>query len=134
MRKLIEKCPSCDHPEVFATALQCPECGTEVRGAFATTRFCRLSDASLDFIENFVRNRGNLKEMERELRIGYATLRSRLNDIIGEMGHERVVDEPTDDEDDIAAQRERRIAVLDRLASGEVTAEEAIGEMKDLTQ
>ena len=134
MRKVIERCPSCDHPEVFATALQCPECGTEVRGAFATSRFCRISEPSLDFIENFVRNRGNLKEMERELGIGYATLRSRLNDIIAEMGYERVVDEPSGGEDDVAAQRERRIAVLDRLASGEATAEQAISELRDLAQ
>ena len=88
MRKIVEKCPSCDRPDMVVTNLQCSECGTEVRGAFAASRFCRLSEPSLQFIETFVRNRGNLKEMERELNVAYATLRTRLNGVIQEMGYE----------------------------------------------
>ncbi|MBT3266052.1 DUF2089 domain-containing protein [Candidatus Poribacteria bacterium] len=136
MRKIVEKCPSCGRPDMVVTNLQCSECGTEVRGAFAASRFCRLSEPSLQFIETFVRNRGNLKEMERELNIAYATLRTRLNGVIQEMGYEGSDVEPDDDPDDLPAGDEgitpERQEVLTRLRDGDISAEEAIAALEEL--
>jgi hypothetical protein len=134
MRKIVEKCPSCGQPDMVVTNLQCSECGTEVRGAFAASRFCRLSEPSLQFIETFVRNRGNLKEMERELNVAYATLRTRLNGVIQEMGYEDAdigTDEDVQDADELETTPERQ-EVLARLSNGEITADEAIAALEEL--
>jgi len=128
MRKILERCPACGHTELTATVLRCPQCGTEVHGAFVASRFCRLAESSLEFLEIFVRNRGNLKEMERELGIAYTSLRNRLNEIIREMGYEAKEDEPetpspppTD-----SLLRRRRQVILERLRNGEITPDEAV--------
>jgi len=130
MRKIVEKCPSCGQPDMVVTNLQCSECGTEVRGAFAASRFCRLSEPSLQFIETFVRNRGNLKEMERELNIAYATLRTRLNGVIQEMGYEGGHVDP--DEEDAPEATPERQEILSRLSDGDISAEEAIAALEEL--
>ena len=130
MRKILERCPTCGHPDLIVTTLECPECRTEIRGAFVASRFCRLSEESLQFLETFVRNRGNLKEMERELHIPYTTLRNRLLEIIAEMGY-------TDEDDGKPSDRERsterlaeRREILDRLAKGELDPDEAIEQLR----
>jgi hypothetical protein len=82
--------------------------------------FCRLSAESLGFLEAFVRNRGNLKEMERELGQSYPTLRNRLNAVIAELGFESVA--PEAEEAVPAGRRE----VLDQLDRGEISASEAV--------
>ena len=140
MRKIVEMCPSCGRPDMVVTSLQCAECGTEVRGAFAASRFCRLSEDSLGFIDTFVRNRGNLKEMERELNVAYATLRTRLNSVIQEMGYEGEGEGAASDggQGDIYATGFEDMAdhesttvperqeILTRLRDGDISAEEAI--------
>lgn len=125
MRKIIEKCPSCGFPDLVAKTLQCPQCRTEVRGDFIASRFCRLAEDSLEFLETFVRNRGNLKEMERESHVAYTTLRNRLNEIIEEMGFER----NGDDHDETESKRR---SILDRLYAGEISPDEAIEAIRAL--
>ena len=132
MRKIIERCPSCGQPDMMITNLRCTECDTEVRGAFVASRFCRLSDPSLQFLETFVRNRGNLKEMERELNIAYATLRSRLNQVIQEMGYDGETGADEQDEEERAEQRTARLQVLSSLKEGQIDAEKAIEALKEL--
>jgi len=84
LRKIIEKCPGCGK-HLIITRLRCPACETTIEGNYAPCPFCRLSEKSLKFLELFVRSRGNIKDMERELGISYPTVRSRLNSIIEEM-------------------------------------------------
>lgn len=128
MRKIIERCPACGNPELTVTVLRCSQCGTEVHGAFVASRFCRLADSSLEFLEMFIRNRGNLKEMERELGVAYTSLRNRLNDIINEMGYEANEDDseanPGAPADSLASRR--RQVILERLRNGEITPDDAV--------
>ena len=88
MRKIIEKCPGCGK-NLIITRLRCPTCETTIKGNYAPCPFCKLSEESLKFLELFVRSRGNIKDMERELGISYPTVRSRLNTIIEEMEAEK---------------------------------------------
>ena len=119
MRKILEACPTCDG-ELTVTGLHCRSCHTRIESEYSTCRFCRLSQESLDFIEVFVKNRGNIKEMERELEISYPTVRSRLNAVIKELGYEIEAELPAPDE--VA---EERRAILKRLNEGGITASEA---------
>jgi len=79
-----------------------------------------LSQEDLDFIEIFVKNRGNIREMERELEISYPTVRSRLNDVIKELGYEVEAESAVSDE--MAAERR---TILKQLNEGEISAAEA---------
>ena len=119
MRKVLEKCPTCGG-ELTVTGMHCRSCHTRIESEYSTCRFCRLSQESLDFIEIFVKNRGNIKEMERELEISYPTVRSRLNAVIKELGYEVEAESPTPGE--VA---EDRRAILKQLNDGEISASEA---------
>jgi hypothetical protein len=118
MRKILERCPSCGD-RLDATQLSCSACDTVIQGTFSPCAFCKLSPGSLHFLEIFVKNRGNLKEMERELGQSYPTLRSRLNAVIEELGFEV---SPGEEEDELAAHRRKILGQLDR---GEISAAEA---------
>ena len=119
MRKILEACPTCGG-ELTVTGLHCRSCHTRIESEYSTCRFCRLSQESLDFIEVFVKNRGNIKEMERELEISYPTVRSRLNSVIKELGYE--IEAELSAPDQVA---DGRRAILKRLNEGEITASEA---------
>ncbi|MXY92575.1 MAG: DUF2089 domain-containing protein [Caldilineaceae bacterium SB0664_bin_27] len=115
MRKVLEECPSCGGA-VEVTRVSCTFCDTEVTGRFAPCRFCRLPPETAQFLEVFVRNRGNVKEMERELGISYWIIRSRINDLITDLGFE------SEKQDEFASQRQE---ILERVSGGELTAAEA---------
>ena len=119
MRKVLEQCPTCGG-ELTVTGLHCRSCHTRIESEYSTCRFCRLSQQSLDFIEIFVKNRGNIKEMERELEISYPTVRSRLNEVIKELGYE--VEAESSAPDEVA---EERRTILKQLNEGEISASEA---------
>ncbi len=119
MRKVLEKCPTCGG-ELTISGLQCHACHTRIESQYSTCPFCRLSQQDLDFIEIFVKNRGNIKELERELGISYPTVRNRLNAVIAELGYEVRGDAPTSDESS-----EKRREILKQLDEGEISAEEA---------
>ena len=117
MRKILEKCPTCGE-ELEITRLNCTSCETVIHGRYTPCVFCKLSPESLKFLEIFVKNRGNIKEMERELGLSYPTVRGKLNAVINELGFEVEAVE----EDDIGA---RRREILDRLDRGEIKPSEA---------
>lgn len=126
MRKLIEQCPACSG-EMIVTQQSCTRCETVVMGRFKPDIFSRLSTESLNFIIVFVKNRGNIKEMERELGLSYWSIRNRLNEVIAELGFE------TEVEDAAATQAtQQRQDILARLESGQLSVEEATAQLAQL--
>ncbi len=118
MRKILESCPACNS-DLVITELSCTQCDTHIGGHFQPTIFSRLSTENLAFLENFVKNRGNVKEMERELGISYWSIRSRLNDVIAELGFDA---RPEDTGESGQTSRQQ---ILDRLDSGQISVQEA---------
>lgn len=125
MRKPIEACPACGG-SLIITQQTCVDCHTSIVGQFQPTIFSRLVTEDLAFVEAFVRNKGNVKEMERELGLSYWTIRNRLNDIIATLGFEARPDAPPAD-----AKAERQ-AILTRLDAGEISVDEAAQLLKQL--
>ena len=111
-----QSCPSCSSP-LIVTQLTCTSCGTGVVGKFELSPFHRLSPESLQFLEAFVRNRGNVKEMERETGESYWAIRRQLDEVITEMGME-----PPQEESDLSTRRQE---ILGRLSRGEINVQEA---------
>ncbi len=121
MNKLPSRCPICDQ-EMHVTALDCAHCGTELRGQFEIGRFARLGADDIHFIELFVKNRGNAYRVAEELEIPYSGVRARLTEIIGAMGYET----EQESREETAVTGERRKEILDQVASGTLTSDQAI--------
>jgi hypothetical protein len=126
-------CPACAAP-LLITRLQCPDCGTEVAGVFAADRLVNLPEPHASLLELFLRVRGNVKEMERELRLSYPTVRARLEEALGAARAKlpptaRPAAPPVDPLDQTAAARG---AVLDALERGQITAREAAQRLRRL--
>ncbi len=82
---VISTCPVCSS-ELAVTRLHCRSCGTTLEGDFSVGRFGRLNRDQLTLLESFLRSRGNLREMERELGISYPTVRSRVEALVRTLG------------------------------------------------
>ena len=126
MRKVLEKCPSCGG-KLAVTRMSCTACETVILAQYDPCPFCKLSPESLHFLEVFVKNKGNVKEMERELEQSYWHIRSRINELIRELGFEVKPDE-TGEETMLAQRRE----ILEKLSRGETTADEAANMLSQL--
>lgn len=114
------KCPICSD-NLAVTRLHCPNCDTVVEGRFSLGRFHWLNPEQLAFVELFLRCEGKLNRVQDELNLSYPTVRNRLTDVIRALGYE--VDEPS-------VTSEERKSILDDLASGKVSAEEAVRLLK----
>ena len=121
MKMVISQCPVCGK-ELKVSRLKCSDCETVIENDFTLSKFDYLSGEELYFTETFIRCRGNIKEVEKELKISYPTVRAKLDGIIKKLGYEgnSKQDEET----------QRREEILKALEQGELTAEEAIQKLK----
>jgi len=114
MKYSISNCPVCGG-KMTITEYKCDSCGTTIRGRFELDDIMKLSAEQLDYLKTFIKNRGNLSEVQKELDISYPTARNRLEDIVRAMGYQ-VVDKD----------REEASRILERLESGELQPDEAL--------
>ena len=92
-----------------------------VEGAFELPRLAQLSAEDQVFVAAFVRSHGSIKEMEQVFGVSYPTIKARLNRIAGSL--EFVETNP-------APPAPGRAEVLERLARGEISADEAVRELE----
>ena len=85
-------CPVCSH-ELSVSRLNCTFCPTKIEGDFTTCKFCRLPNEQREFVEVFIKCRGNIKDVEKELGISYPTVRNRLDAVIEALGYRVEKDE-----------------------------------------
>jgi hypothetical protein len=136
---VIATCPVCAG-ELTVTRLHCRSCGTALEGEFGVGRFGRLDREQMTLLESFLRSRGNLKEMERELGISYPTVRGRVDALVRALGFG---EQTSADEDYEAAEEAESVLeadeqstarrdILERLARKEISAEEAAEALREL--
>lgn len=123
MHPVFGKCPICGK-ELIVTRLECRSCGTDISGQFSVGRLAELDAEQIQFVEIFIKNRGNAYKVGEELGMPYSTVRARLTEIIRTMGYEPGT-EPKE-EPAVAISPEKRKAVLDDLAKGKLTADDAV--------
>lgn len=126
---MIGQCPVCGGA-LEVTRLECPECGSALEGHFRPCRFCQLSREQQQFIEVFIACRGNIKEVERVLGISYPTVRNRLEQVIEALGYQVERRETAAPAAPAAPAPERRREILEALGRGEISAEDAIEQLK----
>ncbi len=142
-RDVISTCPVCEG-ELAITRLHCRTCGTALEGEFGVGRFGRLSREQLALLESFLRSRGNLKDLERELGISYPTVRGRVESLLRALGLADGDEPPAADSDEPVATTapepavddaaDRRRAILEQLARREITATDAAEALRALGQ
>ncbi len=146
----IATCPICSG-ELAVTRLHCGDCGTTLEGEFTVGRFARLPREQFGLLESFLRSRGNLKDLERELGVSYPTVRARIDQLLRVLG---LADGPATDADAAGAPEAHRAeppavpgfdaepealdraaarrAVLERLSRHEIDAATAAAELRSL--
>jgi hypothetical protein len=128
-RDVISTCPVCES-QLHVTRLHCNTCGTTIEGEFNVGRFAHLGRDQMLLLEGFLRSRGNLRELERELNVSYPTIRGRVESLLRALGlsdgsplsssgpASESAPEPSVD-------ASTRRSVLERLAKKEITADVA---------
>ena len=106
--------------ELLVTRLACPDRGVTIEGNFSLGWIARLTPEQLDFVGQLLRNRGNVQRLAAELGIAYNTARNRLDEIVAAL-------EGASAAESRGPARDERLAILNRLAAGEVTWQEAMG-------
>ena len=154
MNKLLPRCPVCGG-SVHVTELGCETCGTHVRSNFDACRFCSLTQEQLQFVELFLRHRGNITSVGEALGISHPTVTRRLEAAIASLNGAPVPVPPVAQPAPVAesplfpptpvsafapppapavpdhrdAERDLILEMLDR---GEISAEEATRRLNDL--
>ena len=103
-------CPSCGGA-LIVVKLQCLECGTEVTGAFHLCPVCQLEGDTRKLFDLFMKARGNLKQVQREMGFSYPTVRQKIEEMFRKLGQEYFTNDPKQ--------------ILDKVRSGELSVGDA---------
>lgn len=119
--KTITICPVCQG-KLKIKKLQCTSCKTTIENDFSFSKFQYLSEEQMQFIEVFIKCRGSIKDVEKQMGISYPTVRAKLDEVIaaigGDLSKEISKSESTSD-------------VIKALEKGEVSPDEAVKMLKE---
>lgn len=80
-KNLPKKCPSCEN-NLIVKSLECTRCGTTVNGSYNLPVLSLLDLDDQSFVLKFIKYSGSLKQMAKEMKLSYPTVRNILNDVI----------------------------------------------------
>jgi len=127
---VISECPVCHH-DLVVEKLSCEHCGSAVEGKFALSKFNYLDTDKLYFIEVFVKNRGNIKAIEKEMDYSYPTIKKMLDDVIIDLGYS-LDSEPEEVKETDSQPKMSRVDILGKIASGEINVIQAAELLKKI--
>lgn len=113
MGKIINECLSCESNKLTISKIECQSCHAKYEGKFDFPSLLKMSSDELNFLIEFVKCSGSLKEMAKQQKVSYPTMRNRLNDMIEKLNG--IDEKPTASKEDI----------LSKLEAGEISAKDA---------
>ena len=119
-------CPVCQDA-LQINHLSCSHCTTEVKGHFHLSKFNYLNIDTQYFIEIFLKNRGNIKAVEKELNISYPTVKKLLDDAIEKLGYKVDSSESIEEPQPI---KDVKSVIIEDLKSGIIDVKEAVDRIK----
>lgn len=105
-------CVKCGQ-EMDVVRFKCSACDLALEGKLELPALAKLNPDEQRFVIAFVRVHGNIKKMEELFSISYPTVKGRLNAVARKL-------------DATFKASDERGVVLDRLARGEITVDEAL--------
>jgi len=120
-RNVLGSCPVCSS-KLDVTELHCNDCDTTIKGRFKLDKFSYLSKEEKYFIEVFMKNRGNIKEIEKDLGISYPTVKKNLESVINALGYG----------EEGSTENLSKEEILEKLSLGEISSEQAMKMIKSL--
>jgi hypothetical protein len=109
-------CPNCQK-QMTANRVVCSQCDLALEGSFELSPLATLSVEDQVFVTAFVRHHGSIKKMEELFDISYPTVKNRLNAIGAAL--DKSYQPPS-----------ANALVLEQLASGEISVEQALERMR----
>ena len=119
-KSLVTQCPVCNG-ELVISRLSCTACDTRIETELPFAALMRLPEEMREFVLIFLRCRGNIREVEKELGISYPTVCKRL-DLVNDLVAGKSASPPS--------KRLSRGDILAKLEQGEITAKEAANLLK----
>ncbi|MCD8561977.1 MAG: DUF2089 domain-containing protein [Acholeplasmataceae bacterium] len=129
---VLTTCPVCKH-ELRVQKLHCDHCHTTIDGSFTLSKFNYLETEKLYFIEIFIKNRGNIKQIEKELNISYPTVKKMLDEVIVGLGYSITDDDDTfqrQTEKEEPVQKNLKTSILEKIEKGELSVQDALDLLK----
>src|SRR5579862_5004558 len=111
--------------DLYVSELSNDDSGIAIRGRFEIPRYSKLDEEQSRFLETFLRCRGMLNSVERELGISYPTVRARLDSLLAALDLAPIKEEVKKDKS-----TDKKKQILAQLEKGEITAEEAKSKLK----
>lgn len=109
------RCANCERL-MTVSRMACKECNLVLEGAFELPALAALSPDDQVFVAAFIRYHGSIKKMEDLFDISYPTVKNRLNAIGSAL-------------DDTLRVPPSNASVLEQLAQGQITVDEALERM-----
>ena len=105
-------CPLCSG-QVRITQIRCDCCSSEINSTFEVGPLGKLPAEYQKFIAVFLRHRGNIKQVEKEIGISYPTINKMLEGVNRMLGSEEISPPPS------------RKEILDAIDKGEMSVKDA---------
>jgi hypothetical protein len=115
-KKVISRCPFCGD-ELAISRLTCNGCNTQIDSLLAIPPFFRLPPDLQEFVLLFLRCRGSIRDVEKELGISYPTVCKRLDLVNQLLG--------------LQTARLSQNQILEQLERGEISVSEATQLLKE---
>jgi hypothetical protein len=112
--------------KLYISELTGVDSGIQIRGKFEIPVFAHLDNDQAEFLEAFLRCRGMISCVEKELGISYPTVRARLDALLTALSLT-----PAKEDGKSAKLAEKRKLILDQLERGEITAQEAKAKLRE---
>ena len=121
------KCPI-SGGELYVSELTCEESGVTIRGKFRLPEQANLDEDKQAFLKVFLRARGVISTVEKEMGISYPTVRARLDGLLQDMGLA-----PTQEDVDRKKRiDEKKKQILKDLEDGKLTPDQVKKKLKGL--
>jgi len=114
------------HAPIEVERIRLVETGVAIEGPFTLPPLAQLSAEEQVFVAAFVRCHGSIKQMEQYFGVSYPTIKNRLNKIGGQLSFVEI-----EQGSETEARPAARSDVLDRLARGELTVQQALERLKE---
>lgn len=110
-------CPDCGKAMTLTRA-SCTDCQVTLEAEFEVSALGKLSQDDQIFVMAFLHHHGSIRKMESVFGISYPTVKNRLNAVIGRLDANFQVPSTN-------------AIVLEQLAKGEISVEEALERMEE---